>query len=124
MGGHTGPPLQETWRVRCQSNGGGLPPPYRGAFFVAREEVNWPKGPREAGLGRDLGARRQSAVVRRGAHCAPWPPWKGGARRSRVEDSVDRKRPAYRPLIRPCGPPSPLWGEGFACSTQTARFCP
>ena len=28
-----------------------------GAFFVAHEEVNWPKGPREAGLGRDLGVR-------------------------------------------------------------------
>ena len=24
---------------------------------VAREKVNWPEGPREAGLGRDLGAR-------------------------------------------------------------------
>ena len=22
--------------------------------------------------------------------------------------------PSLRPLIRPCGPPSPLWGEGFA----------
>ena len=35
----------------------GQAPALHGAYFVAREKVNWPKGPREAGLGRDLGAR-------------------------------------------------------------------
>ena len=31
--------------------------PYRNTHRVGREKVNWPEGPREAGLGRDLGAR-------------------------------------------------------------------
>ena len=32
---------------------------------VGREKVNWPKGPREAGLGRDLGAPIPCNVERR-----------------------------------------------------------
>ena len=37
---------------------------------VGREKVNWPKGPREAGLGRDLGARKSV-----GASGRPRPTW-------------------------------------------------
>ena len=37
---------------------------------MAREKVNWPKGPREAGLGRDLGARITLSASRR-----PRPTW-------------------------------------------------
>ena len=37
---------------------------------VGREKVNWPEGPREAGLGRDLGARKSV-----GASGRPRPTW-------------------------------------------------
>ena len=35
---------------------------------VAREKVNWPEGPREAGLGRDLGARCPAEGTREARH--------------------------------------------------------
>ena len=35
---------------------------------VAREKVNWPEGPREAGLGRDLGARCSAEGTRQARH--------------------------------------------------------
>ena len=30
--------------------------------------------------------------------------------------------PVQRPLIRPCGAPSPLWGEGHACGTDANQY--
>ena len=44
-GGHMGPPLQRTSRVKRRTNGRGKPPPYRGAFFVVPDDL----GGRRAG---------------------------------------------------------------------------
>ena len=64
------PALRATFPPRGRLGRRGQAPALHGAFFVAREKVNWPKGPREAGLGRDLGARKSV-----GASGRPRPTW-------------------------------------------------